>query len=102
MAKAKKATKETKQATQATQEVKAKQEYSLLATVDVKKFTRGFLAEFLAFVAKKEVVTVEQLVAEFNGRQIDGHKVTPERVKRYVSYCMAHELFKKAGTRETK
>jgi hypothetical protein len=101
MAKAKKTTKESKQTTQATQEVKAKpeQEYSLLATVEVKKFTRGFLAEFLAFVAKKEVVTLAELVAEFNGRQIDGHKVTPQRVRRYVSYCVSHEILKKAGAR---
>lgn len=38
------------------------------------------------------------LIAEFNGRQIDGHKVTPQRVRRYVSYCVSHKIFKKAGT----
>lgn len=69
-------------------------QYALRADVDTKKFTRGFLAEFLAFAGKKDAVTVASLVAEFGGRQIDGHKVNELRIRRYVSYCLSNDLFK--------
>jgi len=61
---------------------------------------RGFLKEFCDFIRKKNVVSVEQLVAEFAGRQIDGHKIDAARVNRYVSYARNHghiKVVKNAG-----
>jgi len=39
-------------------------------------------------------VDVAVLIAEFNGRQFDGRKVTADRVHRYISYCRNHGILK--------
>jgi hypothetical protein len=57
---------------------------------------RGFLLEFVQFVKKKGTVDAAMLVAEFAGRQIDGKKITVERVHRYISYCRNHGIIKVA------
>ena len=75
--------------------------YTLGNTDSVK---RGFVLAFVEFVKAKGTVDTPALIAKFNGRQFDGRKVTPDRVRRYVLYCRAHGIFKvvkaaKAGGR---
>jgi len=55
---------------------------------------RGFLKEFCDFTRKKGTVSAEILIAEFAGRQIDGHKVDAARVHRYVGYAKNNGLIK--------
>jgi hypothetical protein len=55
---------------------------------------RGFLKEFCNFTRKKGTVTAEMLIAEFAGRQIDGHKIDAARVHRYIRYSVNHGHFK--------
>ena len=57
---------------------------------------RGFLLEFVKFVKAKGTVDTAMLIAEFSGRQIDGKKITVERVHRYISYCRSHGIIKVA------
>jgi len=57
---------------------------------------RGFLLELVKFAKEKGTVDAAMLIAEFNGRQFDGRKVTAERVHRYVAYCRNHGIFKLA------
>lgn len=57
---------------------------------------RGFLKEFCDFTRKKGTVSAEMLVAEFAGRQIDGHKIDAARVHRYIRYSVNHGHFKVA------
>jgi hypothetical protein len=68
-----------------------------LGSIDTVK--RGFLLEFVKFVKAKGTVDAAMLIAEFSGRQIDGKKITVERVHRYISYCRNHGILKtvKAG-----
>ena len=58
--------------------------------------TRGFLKEFCDFTRKKGTVDAAMLIAEFAGRQIDGHKIDAARVRRYIRYCVNKGQFKKA------
>jgi len=61
---------------------------------------RGFLKEFCDFTRKKGTVDAAMLIAEFAGRQIDGHKIDAARVARYIRYCVNNGQFKvvkKAG-----
>ena len=60
---------------------------------------RGFLLEFVKFVKAKGTVDAAMLIAEFNGRQFDGRKVTADRVHRYISYCRNHGIFKAVVTK---
>lgn len=60
---------------------------------------RGFLLEFVNFVEAKGTVDSAMLVAEFNGRQFDGRKVTTERVHRYIGYCRNHGILKVVATK---
>ena len=60
---------------------------------------RGFLLEFVKFVKAKGTVDAAMLIAEFNGRQFDGRKVTTDRVHRYISYCRNHGIFKAVVTK---
>src|ERR1700680_1875941 len=48
---------------------------------------RGFLKEFCDFTRKKGTVDAAMLIAEFAGRQINGHKIDAARVHRYLRYC---------------
>ena len=65
--------------------------YTIGSTETVK---RGFLLEFVKFAKAKGTVDAMMLIAEFNGRQFDGRKVTVERVHRYISYCRNHGILK--------
>jgi hypothetical protein len=65
--------------------------YTIGSTETVK---RGFLKEFCDFTRKKGTVSAEILIAEFAGRQIDGHKVDAARVHRYVGYAKNNGLIK--------
>src|SRR5277367_462886 len=71
--------------------------YTIGSTETVK---RGFLKEFCDFTKKKGTVDAAMLIAEFAGRQIDGHKVDAARVHRYIRYAVNNGQFKvvkKAG-----
>jgi hypothetical protein len=57
---------------------------------------RGFLLEFVKFVKAKGAVDAAMLIAEFNGRQFDGRKVTVERIHRYIAYSRNHGIIKVA------
>ena len=57
---------------------------------------RGFLKEFCDFTRRKGTVSAETLIAEFAGRQIDGHKIDAARVHRYIRYSVNHGHFKVA------
>lgn len=67
--------------------------YTIGSTETVK---RGFLKEFCDFTRKKGTVDAAMLIAEFAGRQIDGHKIDAARVRRYIRYCINNGQFKKA------
>jgi hypothetical protein len=56
---------------------------------------RGFLKEFCDFTKKKGTVDAAMLVAEFAGRQIDGHKIDTGRVHRYIRYAVNNGQLKK-------
>lgn len=60
---------------------------------------RGFLLEFVKFAKAKGTVDAAMLIAEFNGRQFDGRKVTTDRVLRYISYCRNNGIFKAVVTK---
>ena len=71
--------------------------YTIGSTETVK---RGFLKEFCDFTRKEGTVDAAMLIAEFAGRQIDGHKIDAVRVRRYIRYAVNNGQFKvvkKAG-----
>jgi hypothetical protein len=83
---------ETKKAdSQKAKAEKPAERYQIGQTDTVK---RGFLKEFCNFTRKKGTVTAEMLIAEFAGRQIDGHKIDAARVHRYIRYSVNHGHFK--------
>jgi hypothetical protein len=63
-----------------------------LGSIDTVK--RGFLLEFVKFVKTKDAADAAMLIAEFNGRQIDGRKVTVERIHRYIAHSRNHGIIK--------
>jgi hypothetical protein len=65
--------------------------YTIGSTETVK---RGFLKEFCDFTRKKGTVDAAMLIAEFAGRQIDGHKIDGARVHRYIRYAVNNGQFK--------
>lgn len=67
--------------------------YVLGATGTVR---RGFLKLFVDFIEKKGTVSAEQLVAEFQGRSVEGKKITAERCHRYLNYCRVNGIVKVA------
>lgn len=69
------------------------EKYTVGSTETVK---RGFLKEFCDFAKKKGTVDAAALIAEFAGRQIDGHKIDAARVHRYIRYAINHGQFKVA------
>lgn len=80
----------------ATKESKAKtnQRFRLGNTDTVK---RGFLLAVVEFVKAKGTVDTPALIAAFSGNvKFDGKKVSASRVRRYVAYCKAHDIFKVA------
>ena len=84
---------ETKKADapKATKAEKPAERYQIGQTETVK---RGFLKEFCDFTRKKGAVSAEMLIAEFAGRQIDGHKIDAARVHRYIRYSVNHGHFR--------
>jgi hypothetical protein len=71
----------------------ADEKYTIGNTDTVK---RGFLQEFCDFTKKKGTVDAAMLIAEFAGRQIDGHKIDAARVHRYIRYAVNNGQFKVA------
>jgi hypothetical protein len=69
------------------------EKYTIGSTETVK---RGFLKEFCDFAKKKGTVDAAALIAEFAGRQIDGHKIDAGRVHRYIRYAINHGQLKVA------
>ena len=65
--------------------------YTIGSTETVK---RGFLLEFVKFVKARGTVDTAMLVKEFYGRQIDGKKITAERIHRYIAYSRNHGIIK--------
>jgi hypothetical protein len=65
-----------------------------LGSIDTVK--RGFLLEFVKFVKAKGTVDTAMLVKEFSGRQIDGKKITVERIHRYIAYSRNHGIIRAA------
>ncbi|HTC49945.1 MAG TPA: hypothetical protein VK722_21660 [Candidatus Aquilonibacter sp.] len=59
---------------------------------------RGFLKEFCDFTRKKGTVDAAMLIAEFAGRQIDGHKIDAARVHRYIRYAINNGQLKVVRT----
>jgi hypothetical protein len=55
--------------------------------------------EFVKFVKAKGTADAAMLIAEFNGRQFDGRKVTADRVHRYISYCRNQGILKPVVTK---
>ena len=84
---------ETKKADapRATKADKPPERYQIGQTDTVK---RGFLKEFCDFTRRKGTVSAETLIAEFAGRQIDGHKIDAARVHRYIRYSVNHGHFR--------
>ena len=67
--------------------------YAIGSTETVK---RGFLKEFCDFARKKGTVDAAMFIAEFSGRQINGHKIDATRVHRYIRYAINHGQLKVA------
>ena len=61
---------------------------------DAKRVKRGFVKMFVDFVVKRGSATTEVLAAEFVGRQVDGKKITKERVLRYAHWCVNNGVLK--------
>ncbi len=59
-----------------------------------KAVKRGFVKMFVDFVMKRGSATTDDLVKEFVGRQVANKKITKERVLRYISWCIAHDVLK--------
>lgn len=78
--------------TKKTQKAPKAEEKFTLGGIDTVK--RGFLSEFVKFVKAKGTVDAAMLIAEFNGRQFDGRKVTVERIHRYIAYGRNHGILK--------
>ena len=58
------------------------------------------MKEFCDFTRKKGTIDAAMLIAEFAGRQIDGHKIDAGRVRSYIRYAVNNGQFKpvkKAG-----
>ena len=65
-----------------------------LTPADTKRVKRGFVQMFVAFVVKRGSATTDDLAAEFVGRQVDGKKITKERVLRYANWCVNNGVLK--------
>jgi len=65
-----------------------------LAPANTKLVKRGFVKMFVDFVVKSGSVTTEGLAAEFAGRQVEGRKITKQRVLRYAHWCVNKGVLK--------
>jgi hypothetical protein len=61
---------------------------------NTKLVKRGFVKMFVDFVVKRGSVTTEDLAAEFAGRQVEGKKITKQRVLRYAHWCVNKGVLK--------
>ena len=59
-----------------------------LTPANTKLVKRGFVKMFVDFVVKRGSVTTDDLAAEFAGRQVEGKKITKQRVLRYAHWCV--------------
>jgi len=66
----------------------------MLAPADTKLVKRGFVKMFVDFVVKRGSVTTDDLAAEFAGRQVEGKKITKQRVLRYAHWCVNKGVLK--------
>jgi hypothetical protein len=64
------------------------------APANTKLVKRGFVKMFVDFVVKRGSVTTEDLAAEFAGRQVEGKKITKQRVLRYAHWCVNKGVLK--------
>jgi len=65
-----------------------------LTPANTKLVKRGFVKMFVDFVAKRGSVTTDDLAAEFAGRQVEGKKITKQRVLRYAHWCVNKGVLK--------
>ena len=65
-----------------------------LTPANTKLVKRGFVKMFVDFVVKRGSVTTEDLAAEFAGRQVEGKKITKQRILRYAHWCVNKGVLK--------
>jgi hypothetical protein len=65
-----------------------------LTPANTKLVKRGFVKMFADFVVKRGSVTTEDLAEEFAGRQVEGKKITKQRVLRYANWCVNKGVLK--------
>jgi len=65
-----------------------------LTPANTKLVRRGFVKMFVDFVVKRGSVTTDDLAAEFSGRQVEGKKITKQRVLRYANWCVNKGVLK--------
>jgi hypothetical protein len=65
-----------------------------LTPADTKLVKRGFVKMFVDFVVKRGSVTTDDLAEEFAGRQVEGKKITKQRVLRYAHWCVNKGVLK--------
>jgi hypothetical protein len=61
---------------------------------NTKLVKRGFVKMFVDFVVKRGSATTDDLAAEFAGRQVEGKKITEQRVLRYAHWCVNKGVLK--------
>jgi len=59
-----------------------------LTPANTKLVKRGFVKMFVDFVVKRGSATTDDLATEFAGRQVEGKKITKQRVLRYAHWCV--------------
>ena len=65
-----------------------------LTPANTKLVKRGFVKMFVDFAVKRGSVTTDDLAAEFAGRQVEGKKITKQRVLRYAHWCVNKGVLK--------
>ncbi len=65
-----------------------------LTPADTKLVKRGFVKMFADFVVKRGSATTDELASEFVGRQVEGKKITRQRVLRYTQWCVKNGVLK--------
>jgi hypothetical protein len=66
----------------------------MLTPANTKLVKRGFVKMFVDVVVKRGSVTTDDLAAEFAGRQVEGKKITKQRVLRYAHWCVNKGVLK--------
>ena len=65
-----------------------------LTPANTKHVKRGFVKMFVDFVVKRGSATTDDLATEFAGRQVEGKKITKQRVARYAHWCVNKGVLK--------